>query len=201
MSLHPLLYALIAYIGWGSGDIFGVFASRKLGSESTALWIFLVSLIGMSCYLPFSYQQLSLMTPWLMLQLALLGLLFTSANVAIYEALVTSQASLAGTIVGSYSVFVVLFSFLMYGTAISAAQLFFIMITFAGLVIATLNFQDLRNSSLLTDRGVWIAIYAAISAGLFFTFSQPVVTVVGSFWPIYISMWFFPARDLGVYQS
>jgi len=56
--MEEIIFALISYLGWGVGDIFGTIAVRKIGSYSTALWRFILGIILFSLYAPFALDSL-----------------------------------------------------------------------------------------------------------------------------------------------
>lgn len=57
-----IMFALISFIGWGVGDIFGGIVSRKIGGYSSAFWIYVFSLIIATFYIPFAGNPLQHLT-------------------------------------------------------------------------------------------------------------------------------------------
>jgi len=49
-----IIFALIAFVGWGTGDIFGGLVSRKIGGYSTTVYYYVLSFLLFSLYLPFA---------------------------------------------------------------------------------------------------------------------------------------------------
>ena len=107
--MGELLSGFITYIGWGSGDIFGATAARKVGAATTTLWSILIGMALLSLYIPFALSELRGITlPIFLLSLAL-GCLFILGNIFINEALILSSVSLMGAILSLIPIFTLVF--------------------------------------------------------------------------------------------
>lgn len=106
----PILLALITYFGWGSGDVFGVYATRKIGAYLTTFYVFIFGFIIASLYVPFALNDLHKIT----LGLFLLNVLFSTAvlfgNFLLNEAFKRSNASVVGVIVQSFPTIILILS-------------------------------------------------------------------------------------------
>lgn len=191
-TMNPFIFALVSYIGWGTGDIFGTAASRKIGGAATTFWTFLIGFVLFSLATPFMYSSLSGMTWPLFILNVVLGFLTVSGNVALNEAFMRSNASVVGTISASFAAIVVLFSVLFLGETVSPAQVVATVVIFSGVILCTLDVKELQTGTSKIDTGILLALYAAVSFATFFVFIKPVVHAVGWFWPNYISFFWFP---------
>ena len=61
--MSAIFYGLISYVGWGTGDIFGTFATRKVGPYVTTFWAFAFGALLGSFYIPFAQSDLGSITP------------------------------------------------------------------------------------------------------------------------------------------
>ena len=77
------LFGLIAYLGWGSGDVFGTFATRKVGPYITTFWAFAFAAILGSFYIPFAIGDLRTLTPGLFVLNLLLGIMYVGGNLTL----------------------------------------------------------------------------------------------------------------------
>jgi len=91
----PLLFALISYFGWGSGDIFGTIAARKLGAYSASLYSYILRIGIFGLYIPFALADLSNLTRDTFLLNIGLGVLLLIGFVAFNEALRIANPSLS----------------------------------------------------------------------------------------------------------
>lgn len=190
--MPAILFALISYLGWGIGDIFGTVATRKLGAYSTTFWSYIFRVSIFALYIPFALPLLSNLNLSLLSLNIGLGLLLLVGFVAFNEALRIENAPLVGTITASFTAVVVILSIIFLGDSISAQQLTAILIIFLGLFLSTIKFKDFKNINALLSPGVLFAFIAMFSWGIYFTFIKIPVQQIGWFWPNYISFLLFP---------
>jgi drug/metabolite transporter (DMT)-like permease len=184
-----IIFALITYIGWGTGDIFGAIVSRKIGAYSATIWVFIIGIVIFTFYIPFALHDLQKLTIPILALNAFLALFYVAGNTFYNEALKISNASIASTIAGSFGALTVIFSVLFLGESISQIQIVSIVTITIGVILASLHFSDLKKG---IDRGVLYAILTMICWAVYFTFIKSVVKEIGWFWPNYISFWSFP---------
>jgi drug/metabolite transporter (DMT)-like permease len=186
------ILAFITYIGWGTGDIFGVFASRKIGAYKASAFIFISGLVLASLYIPFALADLGKITLSLFLLNFLLGAPYIFGNLLLNEAFKRSSASLVGIIVQSFPAVVLILSALIFKDAINAKQILWTIIIFSGIFLCTIDFGDFKKGKLFADSGVKLALIAAAMFSIYFTFLRVFADVYGWFWPNYISFMTFP---------
>lgn len=185
-----IFFALLAYIGWGTGDIFGGLASRKLGGYTAALLTSLVTVFGFSIYLVFnldSIPAISYANIGLILFLYVIGLV---ALVSFYEALRIGNAMVVGAIAASFAALTVLFSYLFLGEVVGGLELVAIIIIFSGIILSGCNFKEIFRVKL--DKSIVLALVAMVCWGIVFTFLKIPVSEIGWFWPALIGSFTFP---------
>lgn len=190
--MQQILFAFTSYFGWGTGDIFGTIATRKIGAYSTAFWIFTAGVVIFSLYIPFAWNDLGQFTLPLLVLNVVLGSIYILGNVSFNEALRVSNASLVGTIAASFASVTLLLSITFLGESINANQALSIATIFLGVLLATLNFKDLKTGQIVKDKGVIFAFVSMVTWGVYFAFVKILVQEVGWFWPNYISFCLFP---------
>lgn len=190
--MQAIIFALISYFGWGVGDIFGTIATRKLGAYQVTFWSYLIRLMLFSLYIPFALHDLFGLTGGTFLLNILLGLLLLVGFLAFNEGLRIASPSLVGTIAASFVGLVVVFSIVFLKESINSLQAFSIAVIFFGLLLAMLNFEEIRKGKHGMSRGVFLAFVAMVSWGIYFTFIKIPVKEIGWFWPNYISFMLFP---------
>lgn len=190
--MEAFFFALISYFSWGSGDLFGTIASGRVGGGATTFWVMFAGVIIFSPCIPFTMNDLSGLTPGLLVLNIVLGSLFIAGNLAFNEAVVSSSPSLVATIGGSFTAVTVILSVLFLGEALTAVQILCIAIVFAGVTLCALDFRELRTNGLSLDRGIMLALVAMCSWGVYFAFSKLLVRQIGWFWPTYFSFLLFP---------
>lgn len=185
--MQAILFAIVAYFGWGSGDIFGTVASRKIGPYSATLWFLILQTVLLSF---FSYPFLGNLKQYSLQMLLFnitLGIIATAGLVAFYEGLRIGSASLVGTISASFAAFVVVLSIIFFKEAISTNQAIAIIIVFVGFILASLDFDELKKRKVKVGREIILAIVAMITWSIYWTFIKVPIKEVGWFWPHYIN--------------
>lgn len=184
----PIIFALVSYVGWGVGDIFGVVSARKLGGYSTTLWSYIFSIIILTFLLPFApgnIRDFNLSTLFLNILLAIIGAV---GFVAFNEGMRLSNASLVGTIAAAFATLAAVLSIVFLGERITTLQATAIVIAFVGVVFCTFNFKDLKKGKLIRNKGLILALVAMVTWGIYFAFIKIPIRQVGWFWPVYVGM-------------
>lgn len=190
--MPAIIFALISYFAWGTGDIFGTIATRKLGSYSTTFWSYIFRVFIFALYIPFAWPLLSNLNLSLITLNIGLGIFLLVGFIAFNEALRIENAPLVGTIAASFASVVFILSIIFLGETISSQQFVSILIIFLGLILSTVSFKDFKNKNVFLSRGVLFAFIAMICWGIYFTFIKIPVQQIGWFWPNYISFLLFP---------
>lgn len=190
--MPAIFFALISYFGWAFGDIFGTITTRKIGAYSSNLWASLINLIIFALYIPFAPGSLKdFTTPILILNFAL-GFLLWVSIITFSLALIISNAALVGTISASFVVVTVILSILFLGESISFVQAISILIIFLGIVLSTLNLNELVKRKLKLDRGIYLSIFTMFAWGIYFAFIKLPIKEVSWFWPSVVTFSLFP---------
>ena len=191
--MNSFIFGLVPFFGWALGDIFGAFASRKIGAYATTIWVFIGSFVVLTVYAFFvGFAQLitGITLPLFLLNL-LLGFFYVSGNFALNEAFTKTNPSLAGTINAAFPALVLVLSVLFFKDPISLPHILVITIIFAGVFLCTFDFGILKSKAKVVNTGLFFALYAMVSFAVVFTFLRVITDKIGWFWPIYISL--FPS--------
>jgi drug/metabolite transporter (DMT)-like permease len=190
------LLALIPFIGWGTGDIFGAYASRKTGSVTTTTYVFIFGMVAMLIVAFMIPTDLKTITLPLLLLNVFLGTFYVLANFLVNEAFKHSNASLVGVIIQSFPALVLILSAVYYRELLSPIQV--LAITFLGMVLCSLNFKELLDSGFKLDKGIRLAIIACVIFTIYFTFFREMSNVYGWVLPNLIS---FATLPLAVFLN
>jgi len=188
-----ILFAIIAFVGWGSGDVFGGLVSRKIKGYSAAFWLYLFSFLIASFFVPMFWSELSGISPQMWLLILALNLIVPIPTVALFEGIRLGNASLAGTIAASFAALTVVLSVIFLNDKLSVIQAIPVIVIFIGLIMSSLNFKSLSIKSILADKGVIYGLVAMLLWGIFYTFIRIPIREVGWFWPSYLSSLSIPA--------
>ncbi len=187
-----IILAFITYFGWGSGDVFGVYATRKIGAYATSFFVFIFGFIVASLYIPFAIQDLHKITLGMFLLNVLFGTSILFGNFLLNEAFRRSSASVVGVVVQSFPAIVLVLSALIFKDKITSKQIIWIAIIFLGMILCVVNFSDFRKGKTIIDSGIKFALIGAFIFSIYFTYSRLFINQYGWFWPNYISIASFP---------
>ncbi len=182
-----IIFALIAFFGWGTGDIFGGVVARKIGGYSSAFWGYVFSLVLTSLYIPFAFGELHNLTLGTILVLLLLMPVGFLPLMTLYEGIKKGNASLVGTIAAAFGAVVTILSVIFLGDRINVYQGLAIVTVVVGIFLASLDFKTVSFKKILTDKGIPYALTSMVLWGIYFTFVKIPSKQIGWFWPAYIA--------------
>lgn len=188
----PLFLALVTFVGWGTGDLFGIYSTRRIGANLTTFWVFSFSFILSLVALPFAPHDIHAITLPLFIFNLFLGVLSVVGNVLVSKAFRISSAPLVGVIIQGFPAVVLLLSALIFKDTITPAQGLSIVIIFIGVFLCSVDIQTLLRAKTMVDKGTILALIAMVFFSVYFTFSRILITQYGWFLPSFIAGATFP---------
>ena len=177
-----ILFALVALVGWGAGDIFITKSSRLIGSGLTTFWWLVFNLLLSLLYLPFAPP----ITNWTMMAAALVMGLVSVLSVLWYiRALEIGNASLVGTISGSFAVITVPLSIILFNEHLLPLQLIGIFLILSGLILASLKkeaIREIKTGKVFSDPGSGLALLVMVIWGFYWALIRIPVETLGWYW-------------------
>jgi drug/metabolite transporter (DMT)-like permease len=191
--MEAILFALVAHVGWGTGDIFGAVSARKIGGYSTSFWSYVVRIPILAFFIPFDMEHVSALTLTNFAVSGLLSLVLLLGSTFHFEAFNSGNPSVIGTIGSAFTVPTVILSVIFFDERLGFYQILAIAVIVVGLVFTTLDFQSLRQKKFVMDSGIILALLAMLFWGVYFAFIRIPVEEIGWFLPGYIGYFFTPA--------
>lgn len=180
-----VLFALLSFIGWGTGDVFVARASKKLGGNATLFLGFLFAFIYSTLLLPFVGPIRS----FSMLGIAfLIQILHTLANWSFFKGMQIGKATIVGALGSSFSVVTVILSIVLYGEHLTVMKGLGFLVIFVGIILLSLNFIEIKKHGmrhLLTDKGVPYGLATLLGWGIVFALLKIPSETIGWFWTGY----------------
>lgn len=187
-----MLFAFITLLGWGAGDLFVTIATKKIGYISSFFWGFIFCLILSSLYIPFAGPIADIRIFFLAF---LLNIIHTTGNLSFFKALEVGKSSIVGTITGVFPIVTILISLLIFHEPLTMIRAMGILFCFAGLILVSLRFQDVRLNFKISEKEVLYSLITAIAWGVYFAFVRIPAEKIGWFWagyPLYFMALFLP---------
>ncbi len=188
----PIILALVTFIGWGTGDLFTVVATRKIGALLTTFWVFAFSFFLSLLVFPLVPHSFGSITLPLLMFNIFLGILLVSGNVLISEAFRISSAPLVGIIIQAFPAVVLVLSALIFHDVITPIQMVFTAVIFCGVFLCSVDLGKLKRAEKILDRGTTLALIAMVFLSTFFTFSRILINAYDWFLPSFIATACFP---------
>lgn len=186
-----IIFALIAFFGWAVGDIFGTFATRRLGSLMTSAWGMAAGLLTAGLFIPFVLRDHVQFTPEILIINVLIGLVFVIGLICFNEGLRVGNPSVVGTISASFAAVVVVLSIIFLKEQINFNQILAIILIFLGVILSGFDFNLKKDKSKLS-KGIIYALITMVAWGVYYAFIKLPVEQIGWFWPQMITLSLFP---------
>lgn len=192
INSEALLLAIIPLIGWGLGDVFGIFSSRKIGSYLTTFYQFLFGILLSLFVLPFVWSDIQNITAQLLAVNILVGTLYVLANFFVNEGFKQSSAPVVGIIIQSFPAIVLMLSALIFKDPLTFRQVVWIIIVFVGVFLCSVDIKQVIKSKIKFDLGIKYALVATTIFSIYFTFFRVFSNQYGWFLPNFVSFLTLP---------
>jgi len=177
-----VIFAFIALIGWGVGDLLIAKISRKIGNFNTLFWLLFSGLIFASFYIPIA----GAVADWGMFLLALLlGFITCSGTIFYLRGFEFGNVSIIATIANTYGVVTAVAAIFLFGEILKTEQSAGIVLVLIGLVLISFDFKMLRKNKIkgiVSDRTIVYAFITVLFWGVYYTLIRIPVEKIGWFW-------------------
>lgn len=164
--MNSALLGALAALSWGTHDFLARFPSRSVGPVATVLVVTFAGLVFLSGWLFVSGAELRLVWPWMWL-VALTGIAYALATLALFAGLSLGPISIVAPIAGSYPALAVLFS-LTQGARPSLVQWTAIAAVSAGVAIVSQSGGHFEKSGDIAPGSLGKILSLAFAASLGF---------------------------------
>lgn len=183
-----ITFALLSYFGWGTSDIFGTIATRKIGAFAATFWSTLLGFILLSFYAPFVLHDITRLSLPVFGITIILGIIWCVALFSFNKAVKMANPLLVGAIALSWGTVSVLSSTIFFHERINLLQTIAVIIIFVGIILSSVDIATLlKNKRILLQKGVIFALIAMFGWGIYGAFLKIPVQHIGWFWPLYIT--------------
>ncbi len=170
--------ALIAVLGFTSGDIITALVTRKVSADKAVL---IVTLLKTVTYIPFVWlwsKELNNLQSGTLIWILGLGILFTVSYKAFFKALEIGNATVVGVIAGVFPAVASLVSIVFLGERPSILMLFLLISVIGAAIWLGLN-SDNQNK-LKFDTGSKLALFVMIAWGFCFGLRKYPINQIGT---------------------
>lgn len=198
-----ILGGLGAMLGWGTTDFFAKKTVDKIGDASALFWMQFIGIFPLLLIFPFQFNISDLTFPNTML-MAFWAVIDGAGYLLFFNALERGKVSIISPIVASYAAFSVVVSAIAFGETITPQTLFFLALIFIGIILTSLDFQQLKKDVADRDnlmQGVPQAAIAVVFFAFWFPFWDDFVSKGNSWLTLLIGLRIFIALSVFLFTK
>jgi len=192
VNMEAIFFALIAFVGWGVGDLLVAITARKIDPYSASFWSMFLTILLFSPYALFTIGDLSKLTIPLILLNLFLGSLLIGGILAYREALRIGNPAIVGTIGAAFTAVTTILAIIFLREYLTNLQLGIVVLIFLGIFLSIFDLKEVIKRKVKFDRGIILALISMLTWGIYFAFVKIPVREIGWFWPFYFSFMLFP---------
>lgn len=141
-----ILFGIIAMIGFGLCNAIAQIPSKEIGSQRTIFFKNVFVSILLAILFLFFQNEVSFDAKYIFIAFAI-SLLGYLALLLFYEALKIGKVSIIAPIANSSVIFTIIFSTIFFQESLSLIQLISIILIIIGIILTSLDFNDIRKTS------------------------------------------------------
>jgi transporter family protein len=177
-TIISILLGIAGMFGWGMYDFLGGVFAKQIGSFKSLFWSQLAGL-GSVCLLAFMFAPNLNISCLAILLIAVAAILYSAGYLFFFRGLEIGNVSIVAAAMNLWAVFTMLFAFLFMGQRLSEIQTLGVALILAGVVVASLNWNDIKNQRFQLSVGVKETVAGAFFFGVFWNVSEIVSEEIG----------------------
>ena len=164
--------------GWGIYDFLGGVYSKQIGPFKSFFWSQLAGLITILLLLLGFAIRLNLPI-LIMVLLPLAAVVYSAGYLFFFKGFEIGNVSIVAAVMNLWAVFTMMFAFVFMGQRLSYLQTLGVFMILAGVTIASLNWEDIKNHDFKLSRGVRETVCGAFFFGVFWNISEIISEEIG----------------------
>ena len=165
-------------LGWGVYDFYAGVYAKKIGAYKTLFWSQLAG--GLSIILLATLFLSTMTVPiGVIILLPIAAFLYTAGYLFFMKGFEVGNISIVAAIMNLWAVFTMLFAFIFMGQRLTTFQFVGVLLIITGAVVASLNWQDIKNQTFALSAGVKEAVIGAFFFGTFWNVSELISEQIG----------------------
>ncbi len=173
-----ILSGLGGMFGWGIYDFLGGVYSKQIGPFKSFFWSQLAGFFTILLLLFVSAINFNLPILIIVL-LPIAAVVYSAGYLFFFKGFEIGNISIVAAVMNLWAVFTMLFAFVFMGQRLSPQQTLGVFMIIAGVTIAALNWQDIKNHDFKLSRGVKETVLGAFFFGVFWNISEIISEEIG----------------------
>ena len=166
-TLISILGGLGGMFGWGTSDFFANQASDTVGHIRAFFWSQIAGLVLMGLAALIFSGGLSFTLPMAIL-IIVTGVSYALGYLYFYNGFEIGNVSVVSAVINLQTLFIIAISYFVYKQSLTTFQIPALILLLAGIILVSVNFQDLKGGGVSLVKGVKETIIAAILFGALF---------------------------------
>lgn len=183
--MEAIVFALVAYFAWGSGDIFTTIAAKKLNPIATTFWSSIIRISLYTLAIPLFLKDIQHFTLFNVSIGLILGIFACAGYITFYQGTLKANPALVGAISGSWGAVSVILSFIVFHEVVKLEQYIPIVVIFIGVFLSSINLHELSSKQIMKESGVVYAFLSMGCYGIVAAFLKIPIREIGWFWSTY----------------
>jgi len=180
VTLVSIFLGIAGMLGWGLYDFLGGVFAKQIGSFKSLFWSQLAGLVSVGL-LAFVFAPIFNISGLAILLIAIAAILYSAGYLFFFKGLEIGNVSIVAVAMNLWAVFTMLFAFLFMGQRLSGIQTLGVALILAGVALASLNWNDIKNQRFQISVGVKETVAGAFFFGIFWNVSEIVSEEIGWF--------------------
>ncbi len=164
--------------GWGIYDFLGGVYSKKIGPFKSIFWSQLAGLFTILLFL-FVWTLNFSLPLFIIVLIPIAAIVYSAGYLFFFKGFEIGNVSIVAAVMNLWAVFTMLFAFVFMGQRLTFVQTVGVFMIIAGVTIAALNWQDIKNHDFKLSRGVKETVLGAFFFGVFWNISEIVSEEIG----------------------
>jgi transporter family protein len=173
-----ILCGLGGMFGWGIYDFLGGVYSKQIGPFKSFFWSQLAGLVTILLLL-FVFAINHNLRIFIIVLIPIAAIVYSAGYLFFFKGFEIGNVSIVAAVMNLWAVFTMLFAFVFMGQRLTHQQTLGVFMIIAGVTIASLNWQDIRNHDFKLSRGVKETILGAFFFGVFWNISEIISEDIG----------------------
>lgn len=177
-TIVSILCGISGMFGWGVYDFLGGVFAKQIGPFKSFFWSQLAGLMSLIVLAAVLRPALNL--PLLALVLfPIASVVYSAGYLFFFKGFEVGHVSIVAAAMNLWAVFTMVFAFIFMGQRLSSTQTIGVTMIISGVVLASINWSEIRDQKFQLSSGVREAVAGAFFFGIFWNISETVSEEIG----------------------
>jgi transporter family protein len=177
-SIISILCGLGGMFGWGIYDFLGGVYSKQIGPFKSIFWSQLAGLISMLA-LVFVFTARFHIPVLIIFLIPVAAVVYSAGYLFFFRGFEIGNVSIVAATMTLWAVFTMLFAFVFMGQRLSPMQSLGVFMIISGVILASLNWNEIKNHQFKLSIGVKETVIGAFFFGVFWNISEIISEEIG----------------------